>query len=129
MFGTLDRSLGHKRRYTAAEAGRLLESQGFAVDSIRSFNKAGAPPWWAYSRVFGSKTINKAILKIFDKTIWLWSRVDRLMPWPGLTLIAVAHRRADWAGTEEKAGAAANVEQAGTRGPDSLVEPSGAPPG
>jgi hypothetical protein len=77
------------------DARRLLESHGFAVESIRSFNKGGAPPWWVYSKVLGSKDINKAVLKIFDKTVWLWSRLDRLMPWPGLTLIAVARKQAD----------------------------------
>ena len=53
LFGTLDRRLGHKRRYSSAEARQLLESQGFAVERIYSFNKAGAPPWWAYSKVLG----------------------------------------------------------------------------
>jgi len=107
LFGTLDRSLGHQRRYTAAGVRLLLESQGFSVESIRSFNKAGAPPWWAYSKVLGSKTINKAVLKVFDKTIWFWSRVDRWMPWPGLTLIAVAHKPGAAAVSGETGGAAA----------------------
>jgi len=52
LFGTLDRSLGHKRRYSALEARQLLESHGLAVGTARSFNKVGAPPWWAYSRLF-----------------------------------------------------------------------------
>ncbi len=95
LFGTLDRRLGHRCRYSLEDARRLLESHGFAVESIRSFNKGGAPPWWVYSKVLGSKDINKAVLKIFDKTVWLWSRLDRLMPWPGLTLIAVARKQAD----------------------------------
>ena len=57
-----------------------------------SFNKAGAPPWWAYSTLFGSRHINKPILKIFDKTVWFWRRVDGLIPWPGLSLIVVARK-------------------------------------
>ena len=112
LFGTLDRSLGHQRRYTAAGVRRLLESQGFAVGSIRSFNKAGAPPWWAYSKILGSRSINKAVLKIFDKTIWFWSRVDRLMPWPGLTLIAVAHPPGD-SGVSGAASLATSAKKAG----------------
>jgi hypothetical protein len=69
--------------------------QGFAVENIYSFNRAGAPTWWVYGKVLSSKDINKAVLKIFDKTVWLWRRLDRLMPWPGLTLIVVARKRAD----------------------------------
>jgi hypothetical protein len=33
------------------------------------------------------------VLKIFDKTVWLWRRLDVLMPWPGLSLIMVARKR------------------------------------
>ena len=95
LFGTLDRRLGHKRRYSFEEARRLVESQGFAVERIYSFNKAGAPPWKIYGKVLRVKDINKAVLKVFDKTVWLWSRIDGLMPWSGLTLIVVARKRVD----------------------------------
>ena len=93
LFGSLDRRLGHKRRYSAADAQSLLESQGLAVEKVYNFNKAGTPPWWAYSKLLGSKNINKPVLKIFDKTVWLWSRIDWLMPWHGLSLIVVARKR------------------------------------
>jgi SAM-dependent methyltransferase len=89
LFGSLDRRLGHKRRYRAADLRALLESAGFAVEKMEQFNKAGAPPWWTYSKV-GSTRINKVVLKIFDKTVWLWRRIDGLLPWRALSLIAVA---------------------------------------
>ena len=38
----------------------------------------------------GSTRINKPVLKAFDKTVWLWSRIEALLPWPGLSLIMVA---------------------------------------
>ena len=92
LFGSLDRSLGHKLRYTSSRARQLLGAHGFDVDKAYSFNKAGAPPWWAYGKLFGSRNINKPVLKIFDKTVWFWRRVDRLIPWPGLSLIVVARK-------------------------------------
>jgi glycosyltransferase involved in cell wall biosynthesis len=92
LFGTLDRSLGHKRRFSAGEVRALLESRGFAVENLYRFNKAGAPTWWLYSRILHSKKINKVVLKLFDKTVWLWRRFDGLLPWPGLTLIVVARK-------------------------------------
>ncbi|MGD0497193.1 MAG: glycosyltransferase [Bryobacteraceae bacterium] len=95
LFGALDRSMGHKRRYTAAEARRLLQSQGFTVESVAGFNKAGAPPWWAYSKALSSKHISKLVLKVFDKTVWLWRRLDRVLPWPSLSLILVARKPAE----------------------------------
>jgi len=94
LFGSLDRGLGHKRRYNPASVRELLESHDFSVEALDQLNKAGAPPWWLYSRVFGSRTINKAVLKLFDKTVWFWSLVDGLMPWPGLSLVVVGRKRA-----------------------------------
>ncbi len=93
LFGSLDQSLGHKRRFAAREAREMLETEGFAVETVYNFNKAGAPPWLAYSRLFGSTSINKPVLKVFDKTVWLWRRLDPLIPWPGLSLILVARKR------------------------------------
>jgi SAM-dependent methyltransferase len=92
LFGTLDRSLGHKRRYSMTDARQLLESHGFSVEKAYGFNKAGTPPWWIYSKLVGSRSINKPVLKIFDKTVWLWRRLDALMPWKGLSLILIARR-------------------------------------
>jgi len=107
LYGSLDRSLGHKRRFTANEMRRMLEAHGFNVEKVYQFNKAGGPPWWVYSRVLGSRRINKPFLKLFDKTVWFWSRLDKLIPWPGLSLIAVARKKA--AGNQ--AGAAATGQR------------------
>jgi hypothetical protein len=70
----------------------MLESQGFTMETVYDFNKAGAPPWWAYGKLLGARSINKPVLKVFDKTVWIWRRLDWLMPWPGLSLIAVARK-------------------------------------
>ena len=92
LFGTLDRSLGHKCRYTASGVRELLQSHGFTVEKVYNFNKAGTPPWWASSKLAGSRNIRKPVLKIFDKTVWIWSRIDGLIPWNGLSLIVVARK-------------------------------------
>jgi SAM-dependent methyltransferase len=97
LFGSLDVRLGHRRRYNKAELARLLEAHGFSLDRAYQLNKAGTLPWWIYSRILGAQRISKLVLKVFDKTVWVWSRLDAFMPWPGLSLIAVA-RKQDRAG-------------------------------
>jgi glycosyltransferase involved in cell wall biosynthesis len=94
LFGNVDRRLGHKRRYRAAELRALVEGQGFTVEQEYQFNRVGTLPWWAFSRAMGAGNISKLVLKIFDKTVWLWRRVDGLFPWRGLSLILVARARA-----------------------------------
>ena len=108
LFGSLDRSLGHKRRFSAQDMRALLEGQGFAVERAYNFNRAGAPPWFAYSRLFGSRNISKLVLKVFDKSVWMWRRIDWLMPWRGLSLILVA-RKSGPAATEMQTGSQAGV--------------------
>jgi len=93
LYGSLDQGLGHKRRYSKSAARRLLESQGFSVEFSGDFNKAGSPPWWAYGKLLGSRRINKPVLKMFDKTVWIWRRLDPLIPWPGLSLLVAGRKR------------------------------------
>jgi SAM-dependent methyltransferase len=93
LYGSLDRSLG-QRRYSAQAVRQLVESEGFRVESIGSFNKVAALPWWAYSKMFGAGNISKLVLKIFDKSVWIWRRLDVLIPWPGLSLLVVARQNA-----------------------------------
>jgi glycosyltransferase involved in cell wall biosynthesis len=92
LFGSLDRSLGHKRRYSRSEATALVGAHGFRVETAYSLNKPGVIPWLAYSRLLGSRRISKPILKLFDKTVWFWRRIDGLMPWPGLSLILAGRK-------------------------------------
>jgi len=95
VYGTLDRRLGHKRRYSGDSARQLLEACGLRVESAGSFNKVALLPWWAYSRMFHAGNIGKLVLKIFDKSVWFWRRLDPLMPWPGLSLLLVARKPTD----------------------------------
>jgi hypothetical protein len=62
------------------------------VERVLNFNKIGAPPWFFHSRILRSGRINKLTLKIFDKSVWIWRRLDGLFPWKGLSLIVVARK-------------------------------------
>lgn len=92
LYGPVDRLLGHKRRFSQSEIGALLEHTGLRVEHVHQINKIGTPAWWFYSAVLGRARISKLTLKIFDKTVWLWRRIDPLLPWKGLSLIIVARR-------------------------------------
>jgi SAM-dependent methyltransferase len=113
LYGTLDRRAGARRRYDAASLAALLQAKGFEVTRPRSFNKAGAPPWWLYSRLAGSGRISKPVLKFFDKSVWLWRRLDPLMPWPGLSLLAIARKPNPQPVEFEPESAAAGVAKSG----------------
>jgi len=101
LYGTLDQSMGHKRRFEREQLVQLLTSAGFHVQRAYSLNKIGTPPWWIYSKLLGRVNINKVTLKLFDKTVWLWRRIDPVLPWPGLSLVLVA-RKGEGAGSSTR---------------------------
>jgi SAM-dependent methyltransferase len=92
LYGSMDRAMGHKRRFQRNEAIRLLENAGLKVEKTRSLNKISAPSWLLYGRILRTRHINKFALKIFDKTVWIWRRIDPGLPWRGLSLILVARK-------------------------------------
>ena len=92
LYGSLDRAMGHKRRFERNNIVALLQGVGLRVERIRSLNKISSPSWWLYSRVLRTSYINKVSLKIFDKTVWLWRRIDGMLPWRGLSLILVGRK-------------------------------------
>ena len=92
LFGTLDKTLGHRRRFSRSELSRLLEKRGFQVSRTYQLNKIGTPGWWVSGKILRRKQISKVMLKLFDKTVWIWRRLDGLLPWPGLSLIVLAKK-------------------------------------
>ena len=93
IYGTLDQVLGHCRRYSEPELRAKLETAGFTVDRILHFNRVTRPAWFLNGRVFKSETFSAFQLGIFDRLVWLWRKLDTLIPWKPLSLIAVAVKR------------------------------------
>jgi len=92
LFGSVDRSLGLRRRFEAREIESLLRDAGFEVRHSYQFNKIGRPGWWLNSCVIRKKHVGRLSLKLFDKTVWLWRRLNPALPWSGLSLVLVAER-------------------------------------
>ena len=95
LYGSLDKTLGHQQRFSRAQLRSLLEKAGLTLAGMRQLNKIGAPGWWFYGKLLHRRHINKLTLKIFDKTAWIWRRLDAVLPWRGLSLIAVATKQAE----------------------------------
>jgi glycosyltransferase involved in cell wall biosynthesis len=92
LFGSLDRGMGNLRRFSAAELERILTGCGFTVEQKHQLNKFGALSWWIFGKLLGRTKMNRVALKLWDKTVWFWRRVDGLLPWPGLSLVMVARK-------------------------------------
>lgn len=92
IYGTLDRALGHHRRYGRRDLARRLERAGFTVAHTEYFNLAGIPGWWFTGRVLRRELIPQGSLSLFDALVPLF-RLERFLPWhPGQSLIAIGVR-------------------------------------
>ena len=90
IYGSLDKALGHFRRYSREELKDKLEQSGFRVERILDFNRISRPAWYVTGCLLRRKTLSRFQLRIFDSLVWLWRRIDRLLPWPPTSIIAIA---------------------------------------
>jgi glycosyltransferase involved in cell wall biosynthesis len=90
IFGTLDVALGHYRRYSHEELKEKMEQAGFRVETILDFNRISRPGWYVTGKVLKRTTLSAVQMKIFDRLVWLWRRIDQRLPWPPTSIIAIA---------------------------------------
>jgi len=90
LFSPLDEALGHKRRYDRAMLAAQLDAAGLELRECTPFNRAGTLGWWLNGRLLRRQRISRLQRKAFDVMVPLLRRLDRVLPLPGLGLVAVA---------------------------------------
>ncbi len=92
LYGSLDESLGHFRRYSTALLRSRYRETGFAMARLEYFNLAGIPGWWIAGRVLKRTVIPTGPLAIYDKLVPVF-RWERWLPLRvGQSLIAIGVR-------------------------------------
>lgn len=92
LYGTLDRHLGHHRRYGKDELRRKLENAGFQLVFLKYFNRAGILGWFLNGKILRRKRLPSLQLRLFDLLVPLL-RLEKWVPLPfGTSLITVAER-------------------------------------
>lgn len=92
LFGSLDEALEHRCRYDREMLARELVAAGFEVERIEGFNRASVPGWLLNGKLLRRRRFSRLQLKILDVLVPILRLVDRLLPWPGIGLIAVARK-------------------------------------
>jgi glycosyltransferase involved in cell wall biosynthesis len=90
IYGKLDEVLGHYRRYTHDELRQKLQQVGFRVENILNFNRISRPGWYVNGKLLQKDIISPVQLKMFDRLVWLWRRLDTHLPWSSTSIIGVA---------------------------------------
>jgi SAM-dependent methyltransferase len=92
LFGSMDRALGHHRRYDRSSLRALLTRCGFEVESLRLFNTVGAVGWFVNGRVLRRGAVPALQAGLFGLAWPLVRLVDALHAPLGLSILAVASK-------------------------------------
>jgi SAM-dependent methyltransferase len=110
LYGTLDKVLGHYRRYTREQLSAVARRAGFRLEEMIAFNRVGVLAWWLNGRLLRRTTFDLSQIKMLNVLTPIFRLVDRWLPLPPLSLIAVLSNPVD-AGEGTAAGDGDLVEE------------------
>ncbi len=91
IYGTLDREVGHHRRYGRRDLARLAAAAGFRVDVLRPLNLLGVGGWAVNGRLLRRRRVPPLQLRVYDRVAPLLAALERRVEPPlGLSLFCVA---------------------------------------
>lgn len=95
LYGTVDRALGHYRRYTRKDLLPVMRRAGFVIERSFYMNVIGMAGWFWNNRIIKLSEESGKQIGFFDRFIApLAEFSERVLPPPaGLSLIAIGRKR------------------------------------
>jgi SAM-dependent methyltransferase len=93
LYGSIDRAIGHYRRYNKNSLVALLEDTGFTCKMAKYVNAAGAVGWFLNGRVFKKETPPSGQLRYFNLVVPALKRIESTVTMPlGISLLVVCYK-------------------------------------
>lgn len=94
LYGTIDRNVGHFRRYSKKTIRTVLEEAEFKVEKLQWMNMPGAFGWFLTNRILRQAHQTAGQVGFYDRIVVpLARRIERIVPPPfGLSLVVVARK-------------------------------------
>jgi len=94
LYGSMDRTYGHHRRYTKEGLESLMRQAGFEVTFCRYLNLLGILGWWLNGKVLGRRVLPRGQMFLYDQVVRFTGRIEKWLPRPiGLSLFCVGTKR------------------------------------
>jgi SAM-dependent methyltransferase len=91
LYGSMDISYGHHRRYNRLELIYKIENAGYHVEYCRYLNLLGILGWWLNGKILKRKIIPKSQMLLYDRIVSFSQHVEKFLPKPiGLSLFCAA---------------------------------------
>ncbi len=69
LFGSLDETFGHWRRYRRAELKEKVIEAGFQILDLKFMNSLGTVSWFIAGRILNSRTLSPLMVRYYDRWI------------------------------------------------------------
>lgn len=66
LYGEIDKSIGHYRRYNKIRLNILMKDLGFKIIKSQNLNFLGALGWWFSSKLLGKSIVEENKIKMFN---------------------------------------------------------------
>ncbi|HEY0370646.1 MAG TPA: glycosyltransferase [Thermoanaerobaculia bacterium] len=93
LFGSMDRGIGHQRRYEKDELVAKLQQTGFEVEHVSFQNRIAKLAWYLNAKLLGRKALPSGQSRVFDRFVPLFRAMEGENPSTGLSLIAVGRKQ------------------------------------
>jgi len=93
LYGSLDKVLGHKRRYSEKLLYDLAHQTGFKIAKLIYFNKISTLPWYFNGKILKRRTFGYWQILIMDTIIPIAKIFDKIVPMPALSFIAIFEKK------------------------------------
>jgi SAM-dependent methyltransferase len=94
IMGSVDRSLGHHRRYSRATLRAAIDASGFQLEKLHYMNSLGLLGWLLNNRIVRRQEESPAQISFYSRFIVPWlSTLETLVHPPiGLSLVCIARK-------------------------------------
>lgn len=92
LFGSQDKVLNHKRRYSEKKLKEVCDKAGLKIKKIIPFNRISTFPWLINGKIFRRRTFGRCQIFIMNLFTPIFRRIDKFLPWPSLSLIAILEK-------------------------------------
>jgi len=93
LYGSVDASDKHYRRYTARGLKVMVEKAGFRIIDLHYINFPGMFGWYINGKILKKKMVDSNSLKLYDKVIPIFFGIENIIHPPmGLSVFCVAEK-------------------------------------
>ncbi|MBI3103831.1 class I SAM-dependent methyltransferase [Candidatus Daviesbacteria bacterium] len=94
LYGEIDRSIGHFRRYSKKELLNIMESIGFNIIESWRINFLGAIGWFIAGRILNENKVENEKIKIFNLLAPFFLAIENIIEPPiGTSILVVAQKK------------------------------------